>query len=259
MLFLKRLFKIRKIVFELGKSDFKNRFAGTALGLIWGFITPFMFMLMYVIVFQFILKTKSSEDFPYITWLLPGISIWMFINDSIINCTNSIRTYSYLVKKVVFPVDVIPTISLVSTSIIGLFMIIITIIVCLFYGLYPNVFLLLYYLFATLVFIISLTRLTSAIATLIPDFANVIGVLMQFVFWLTPIMWNMNMINGVALKIIKCSPFAYLVNGFRQVFGTASIKINGIYTLVFWVITILIFFWGNYVFNKSKKEFADVL
>ena len=56
-------------------------------------------------------------------------------------------------------------------------------------------------------------------------------------------------------------PFSYLVTGFRQAFmgGDIITANHGIYTIVFWVITILMFVWGNHVFNKNKKDFADVL
>ena len=56
-------------------------------------------------------------------------------------------------------------------------------------------------------------------------------------------------------------PFTYLVTAFRQAFmgGNIITAGNGIYTIVFWIITILMFIWGNHVFKKNKKDFADVL
>ena len=56
-------------------------------------------------------------------------------------------------------------------------------------------------------------------------------------------------------------PFTYLVTGMRQVFidGNIVTQGNGIYTIAFWLITISMFIWGNYIFKKSKKDFADVL
>ena len=61
--------------------------------------------------------------------------------------------------------------------------------------------------------------------------------------------------------IIKCTPFTYLVSGFREVFipGTIINENNYLYTIVFWVITIIMFVWGNSVFKRNKKDFADVL
>jgi len=61
MEFIKCIIKNRKLAFQLGRNDFKNRFANTSLGSIWGFLQPFIFMLTYVIVFQYILKTGSAR------------------------------------------------------------------------------------------------------------------------------------------------------------------------------------------------------
>ena len=109
--FIKALIQNKKVVWGIGKNDFKNRFANTSLGAIWGFLQPFVFMITYVIVFQYILRVGSSANYPYVSWFLPAMSMWMTVNDTIINASNSIRCYSYLVKKVVFPVDIIPIIS----------------------------------------------------------------------------------------------------------------------------------------------------
>ena len=62
MEFIKSIIKNKKLIWQLGKNDFKNRFASTSLGSIWGFLQPFVFMLTYAIVFQFILKTGSAGD-----------------------------------------------------------------------------------------------------------------------------------------------------------------------------------------------------
>ncbi len=263
MEFIKTLIKNRKLVAQLGKNDFKNRFAGTSLGAIWGFVSPFIFMLTYVIVFQYILKTGSAGNYPYVVWFLPGMSMWMLINDSILNASGSIRNYSYLVKKVVFPVDIIPVISLTSAGIVGIFLFIISIVVCAIYGYIINVIELIYLLIAVYALIISITRLTSAICTLVPDFVQLLGVLMQLLFWFTPIIWNISMLQGHQLlyKIVSCMPFTYLVNGFRCAFTgeTHILAMHGIPTIIFWIFVFIIFIWSNYVFKKNKKDFADVL
>ena len=261
--FIKTVIQNRKLVFQLGKNDFKNRFASTSLGSIWGFLQPFIFMLTYVIVFQFILKTPSSGNEPYAVWFKPGMAMWLCLNDSIISASNSIRAYSYLVKKVVFPVDTIPIISIIASSFVALFLFIISTVICLIFGFRPNILMAIYILVAAYAFIIAVTRFTSAVTTLVPDFSQLLNILMQLFFWFTPIVWNLNMLSGhnTLLKIVQCMPFTYLVTGFREVFieGNIVTQGHGIYTIAFWVITIAIFMWGNYIFKKSKKDFADVL
>ncbi len=262
MEFFKILFKNRKLAIQLGKNDFRNRFANTSLGSIWGFAQPFVFMMTYVIVFQYILKTGSSGEYPYIVWFLPGMSMWMSVNDAILTASNSIRNYSYLVKKVVFPIDIIPIISLTSSSFIGIFLIYMATMASIVCGYFPNILNIIYILFCAVIFVIAITRFTSALTTIVPDFSQLLNIIMQLCMWFTPIIWNLNMIEGSLVIIFKVFPFTYLVEGFRQAFISSSTIItehNGLYTIIFWIITIAMFAFGNSVFKKNKKDFSDVL
>lgn len=263
MEFIKTIIKNRKLIWQLGKNDFKNKFASTSLGSLWGFLSQFIFIITYVIVFQYILKTSRSGDVPYVVWFLPGISMWMFVQNSILSASSSIKSYSYLVKKVIFPVDTIPIISIISNSFISIFLFIISIGICMVFGYFPNLLMFIYILFASVCLIVAITRFTSALTTLVADFEQALGILMQLAFWFTPIVWNLNMVDSQPFlqKILECMPFTYLVTGFRQVFIEGNIVTQGygLYTLVFWAITIGIFLWGNHIFKKNKKDFADVL
>ena len=260
---IKDIIKNKKLIWQLGRNDFKNRFASTSLGAMWGFLQPFIFMLTYAIVFQFILKTGSSGEYPYAVWFFPGMAMWQWISDSIMTASNSIRQYSYLVKKVVFPVNIIPAISIVATSFVGLFLIAIAVLICIIYGYLPNALTLIYVIFALYCFVIAFTRFTSAVTTVVPDFANLLSIVMQLFFWFTPVIWNLGMLqeHQTILKLIQCVPFTYLVTAFRQVFINENIIFSnyGIYTIIFWSITIILFVWGNSVFKRTKKDFADVL
>ena len=179
MEYIKTLWKNKKMVWQLGKSDFKNRFASTSLGAIWGFLQPFVFMITYVIVFESILETRSSGDYQYAVWFIPAMAMWQTLNDMIMSASGSIRAYSYLVKKVVFPVDIIPNISIVASSFVGIFLFLVSVGVCIFFKRPPNILTLIYIIFAMYCFVIAFTRFTSAITTIIPDFANLLGIAMQ--------------------------------------------------------------------------------
>ena len=263
MEFIKTVWKNRKLIAQLGKNDFKNRFAATSLGAIWGFLQPFVFMIMYVIVFQFIFKQSGPSGVPYVVWFMPGMAMWMCINDGIIGASGSIRAYSYLVKKVVFPVDVIPIISLFANAFVAVFLFVVATVVCVIFKCIPNVLMIIYTIVAVYSFLVAVTRFTSAVSTLVPDFANLLGIIMQLFFWATPIVWDISMLSGheLIMKILQCMPFTYLVTAFRNSFMGENIVTsgNGVYTIIFWIITIIMFVWGNYIFKRSKKDFADVL
>ena len=263
MEFIRTSIENKGLIWQLGKNDFKNRFANTSLGSLWGFLQPFVFMITYVIVFQYILRVGSSGEYPFVVWFLPGMSMWLCINDSVTNASGSIRAYCYLVKKVVFPVDIIPLITIVASAFVSLFLFLITIIICAIFGYVLNVLLLAYAIFAAYCFLIGFTRFTAALTTLVPDFSQLLGIIMQLLFWFTPVVWNMNMLDGqpIIQQIMYCMPFTYLVTVSRQVFIEGSILTEsyGLYTIVFWLVTILMFLWGNSVFKRGKKDFADIL
>lgn len=225
MEFIKTIIKNKKLIWQLGKNDFKNRFASTSLGTIWGFLQPFIFMATYVIVFQYILKVPAAGNDPYVVWFLPGMSMWLCINDTIISASASIRTYSYLVKKVVFPVDVIPVISIVASSFVAIFLFLVAITVCCIFGYIPNFLSAIYVIISAYVFITAFTRFTSALTTLVPDFAQLLNILMQIFFWFTPVVWNLSMLAGnkILSTLMRCLPFTYLVTGFRDSFIAGNI------------------------------------
>ena len=262
MEFIRQVIKNRNLILKMGASGLKNKFSSTTLGTFWGFIQPIIFMLTYIFVFKYIMKAADSDGYPFITWILPAIAMWNFINDAIMSISSSIRGYGYLVKKVIFPIDIIPVISFVSTFIIQGTILIVVLVICMFYGVFPNIIQLLYILFAAICFIMSFTRLTAAVTTLVPDFGQLLTIAMQLLFWFTPVLWNTSMLGDRILsKILKCSPFAYIITGVRETFlGKEYILSNGYqYTVIFWMITLILFVYGNYVFKKSKKEFADVI
>lgn len=259
--YFKEVFKNRRMLFSMVKNDFTNRFANTSLGAIWGFVSPVFIIFLYVFVFEYILKLNTSGDYPYLVWFLPGMAIWTFLNEAILTTTNSIREYSFLVKKIVFPIDIIPLIKVFSNFFVGLVLIALVTAICAFNGYLPNVLLLCYYIFASLFFITGITRLFSALSTMIGDFGQIVPVIMQLMFWATPTIWNVQEVDAVIQNVVKCNPLAYLVCGMRDAFigGNILTEYHFRYTIIFWVISIVIFIYGNKVFNKNKDEFSDML
>ncbi len=250
-----------KLLFSMVKNDFVNKFSNTSLGAIWGFVSPLVLIALYAIVFEYIMKLNTSGTYPYLVWFLPGIVMWTFLNEAILQATNSIREYNYLVKKIVFPIEVIPLIKVFSSVVIALFMLVLVLVISACMGYVPNILMLLYYSFSAMFFIISLTRLTSTLAVMLGDFVQIIPVVMQIMFWATPVVWNITTVDQNIANIVKFNPLAYLICGYRETFTSGDIFFANsyIYTIVFWVINILLFIYSKKVFNKNKDEFADVI
>ena len=154
-------------------------------------------------------------------------------------------------------------ITITGNSIVSIFLFLIAAVVSIIFGYIPNILQFIYAIVAAYAFIIAITRFTSAITTLVPDFSNLLSIGMQLFFWATPVVWGLTMIaeHQTILRIMQCLPFTYLVTAVRQAFmgGNIITAGHGIYTIIFWAFTIIMFLWGNHIFKKNKKDFADVL
>ena len=105
----------RKLIWDLSKADFRKRFVGSYFGIVWMFIQPMVTVLIYFFVFQIGLKSVPPvPGVPYVLWLIPGIVPWFFFSEALNNLTGCLQEYHYLVKKVVFQVEILPIIKLLS-------------------------------------------------------------------------------------------------------------------------------------------------
>lgn len=262
MNFFSSILSNRKILFNLIKGDFKNRYLGSHLGIIWAFIQPLVMIAVYWFVFTYGLRAGRVEDVPFLVWLLAGLVPWFLMNDSIMSSSRAILDQSFLVKKIVFEVKLLPIIKIGSALMVN-FGFWLFLLICLFVnGYYPNFMWLqiIYFLICIIAFTLSSSLLLSSIMVFMQDIAQFVSILLQIMFWATPIMWNWKIIPPKFGWFIKLNPFAYIVNGIRDaLIYKIPFWIHYNITIYFWVITILMFIIGNKVFNKLRPHFADVL
>lgn len=261
--------KNQTLIWRLGKNDLKTKFAGSYLGIIWAFVQPIITVLVYWFVFQVGLRspmpvTKSGVEIPYVLWLVAGLVPWFFFADALNGGAASLTGYNYLVKKVVFEIEVLPVVRIISALFVHVFFVAFTLILFACNGLYPTWYSLqvVYYSFAMFVLVLGLSYMTSAIVVFFRDLTQIITILLQIGIWVTPIMWNINSMDvpPIVVTILKLNPMFYIVAGYRG----ALIDQTGFWespglTIYFWVVTILFFVWGSHVFKKLRVHFADVL
>lgn len=261
--FEKIIFSNWKMILNISKKEFKKEFAGSKLGILWAIIRPLAMIAVFWFVFGKLMnKNNQIEGVPYIAWLVSGYVPWIFISDNIVSGASSIRNSSFLVKKVKFPVEILPSIRLLISFYTFAILLILNFIIfatsgCLFN---INLLKLIYAIVATVIFLSALSRLTSTWVVMSVDILHGIGVILQFLFWMAPVMWNTSDIAGMPMvsKIAKINPFYYLVTMFRDAYlGTHEVSL--LYSLYFIVITILLFIFGSKVYKKFRPEFDDVL
>ena len=260
--FLTSIFQNKTLLWSLTINDFKQRYLGNLLGITWAFIQPTVTILIFWFVFQVGFKAQPIDDVPFILWLLAGMIPWFFFAEGLSSGTNSIVANNFLVKKVVFRVSLLPIVPLLSALVIHAFFIFFMFGMFIFYGYSPSLYWLQipYYLFATAVLLLGLSWLTSSIVVFFKDIGQIVAMIIQFGFWLTPIFWSMKMVPERYQWIIELNPMVYIINGYRESMIYQQWFWNDFnMTIYFWVVTGVIFMLGGLTFKKLRPHFADVL
>lgn len=258
------LFHNRALILSLSKNDFKTKYAGSCLGIVWAFVQPIVTILVYWFVFSVGLKAGNVMDYPFVLYLISGIVPWFFFQDALNGGTNALIEYNYLVKKVVFKISVLPIVKIISALYVHGFFVIFSLIICACYGYYPSLYTLqlIYYSACTFMLVLGLVYATSAIVIFFRDLSQIIGIFLQVGIWLTPIMWDLSILSDhpLLMKLFKLNPMYYIVSGYRDsMLSHVWFTEHWGWTLYFWVVTIALFGLGTVIFKRLKVHFADVL
>lgn len=254
----------RKLIFQLARNDFKKKYAGSYLGIVWAFVQPVVTIMVYWFVFGLALRNPTPRPVPFVLWLIAGLVPWFFFQDGLVNGTNALLEYNYLVKKVVFRIDILPMVKVVSAIFVHLFFVLVTLILYTAMGYFPTIYTLqvIYYTFCVFVLVLGLSYMTSSVVVFFRDLTQVINIALQVGVWMTPIMWSLDDvgIGGILAKILKLNPMFYIVQGYRDAF------VNNVWfwerpwlSLYFWIVTLVFWLIGTRLFKKLKVHFADVL
>jgi teichoic acid transport system permease protein len=259
----------KKLVFQLAKNDFRTRFAGSYLGIFWAFVQPVITIFVYWFVFEKALRagtqvTKAGISVPYVLWLIAGLIPWFYFSEAYSSGTNAMLEYSYLVKKVVFTIDILPVVKVVSALFVHLFFIGFTVVVYALNGFFPTVYMLqmLYYSFAMILLVTAQVYFSAAIVVFFRDLSQIINIVMQIGVWFTPIMWNIDAMNlsRPVTFILELNPMYYVVMGYRDaLINNVWFWEHGTLTVYFWALVVVLFIIGSVVFRRLKVHFADVL
>lgn len=259
------LFQSRHLIWKLAKNDFKKRYAGSYMGALWAMLQPVVTIAMYYIVFDKIMGNsinRGTGEIPFVLFLTAGLVPWFYFSEALNSGTNALLEYNYLVKKVVFKISVLPIIKIIAATFIHVFFVCVMLVVAVIYGYYPTIYTLqiFYYSICLFLFVLALSYTTCSIVVFFKDLSQIINIGLQIGIWVTPIMWNLNILDNKWIVILKLNPLVYIVNGYRSaVYGREWFFRDFFSTMYFWIITTVIFGIGALIFKRLKVHFADVL
>lgn len=243
--------------------DIKQRYTGSALGLLWFFIQPISMILIYTFVFSFVLKAKLGPEFGglnFSVWLVSGLVPWMFFNEVIVRSTGSLIDNASLIKKTIFNTKW----TVFSYLLSGLFsFIVFNLVVILLLIIFKvpitwNITLIFPYAIVLSIFMFGMSLALSALNVYLRDINQFLSVFLNVWFYLTPIVYPINIIPTQYRFFIEINPLYHFINNFRLiVLATGEMNISSFLYMTCWALCSIYF--GLKIFNKLKDGFADVL
>lgn len=254
-------------ILKLAVADLKKTYSGSTLGWSWAIIKPSVTLFVFWFAFSIGLRVRMGpEGFSFFQWLLAGMVAWFFISDIWSSGADSMRKYRYLITKIKFPVEVIPTFVCLSTLLVHFVLLAIVMGIFVVYGDYPDEYYLQLPLYLLLMFLMATgwSLLSGVIASLSKDFLNLVRTFRTAIFWLSGIMWDpkADAVSDITWlqTALAFNPVTYIVNGYRECF---IYKVwffeRPVHLAIFLGETILVWVLAIWIYKKAKHDLPDVL
>ena len=253
-------------IFKLATADLKKTYNGSALGWAWAVIKPLTTILVFWFAFSMGLRSgKNIYSVPYVLWIIAGMVPWFFLREMLTEGAGALRRYKHLVTKMTFPISTIPGFVNIAHFYVHLFLLGLMIIIYNLLGVHPSIYYLQLPIYLVLIFLFGWiwAFFSSLLSAMSKDFLNFVKSSTSALFWLSAVMWDVNLIparHHWVRVILKFNPVTFFSEGYRNVFVFKKwIWENP--TDLACILTVYLFFaaLGLWAYRKLIKEIPDVI
>lgn len=264
VLMAENLWKYREFILSCVKRDFKSRYTGSVLGVLWSVFQPLAMILVYTVIFSQVMKSKLSGmeavPFAYSIYLCAGVLNWNLFQDMLFGCVNVFLNNANLMKKVSFPRICLPAIA-VSNSLLNyiigfsLFLVFMLLI-----GKFPwSTFLfVLLGLLVQITFTVGLGIGLGVLNVFFRDIGQMLNVVLQFWFWFTPVVYPLKIVPERLAWLMELNPMYHIVSVYQSVFVYNQVPQLGKLAAVF-ILSLLLGAWSLRIYRKHVGELVDEL
>src|ERR1700704_3865722 len=218
---LSNLFRYRGLIQSLVARELKARYRGSVLGFFWSFVNPLLLLLVYSFVFSTIMPNTTKDIQPYALFMFCGILPWTWFSSALSEATNSLIAGGNLIKKVLFPAEILPVVSVLTNMVkffLGLFILVPSLI---YFGRLHLSFYLLWFPVAVivqLVFTLALGLFLSALTVHFRDIRDLLANILTLWFFSTPIIYSWQQDNVRKYKhLFDLNPVTHLAISYQEV------------------------------------------
>lgn len=258
-----QLYRHQELIRTLVRKDVVGRYRGSFMGLFWTVLHPVFNLLLYSFLFGFILKVRfTNQGVPadFTLYLLCGMLPWLAFSEGLNRAVGSMLENVNLVKKVVFPLEILP-VNVVIAALVGeAFAAIVLIlgIVVTQHHVPWTVLLVPLVLIPQVLLTMGLAWFCASVGVFVRDLAQFISLGLTAWMFATPIMYPESMVPEKLSLLLKINPMAVFVSVYRGLFLEGRL-VHWKLLIVWTLLSLLVFLAGYAWFTKTKKAFADVL
>lgn len=259
--FVRKLVLQRNLIWNFVRRDLRARYVGSLMGFFWAVIHPLVLLASYSFVFSIVFQIRpyqsATENFAL--YLFCGILPWLYFQDTLARSCTSVTDHAHLIRKTVFPSEILPVSLLLSNLVYHLIGVGILCLVLAASGLLKwTVLFLPLFLGALMLLCLGLGWFTAAIQVFVRDAAQILSVVLVFWFWLTPVFYSLDQVPDQYRPYLQANPLAMAVHGYRDCLLEGRLPAWQ-ELAVLWLLAAVAFTAGGLVFRVTKREFADVL
>lgn len=260
---LSNIYAGRHILRTMVIKDIKSRYAGSLFGPLWIIATPLYQILLYTFLFSVILRMRFEEGSgtsSFVVYLLAGLIPWLFFAEATTRGISAFIDNAHIIKKVKFPIEICVVTSIISSAVTFIIYMVFYLIMLVGMGIldYQTMPLFILPVIIEILLIAGLSFGLGSIAVFFRDITQAIAMILNLVFFLTPIVYPASAIPAKLKWLFNVNPFYFIVEMSRNVLvrGRIPDSVSIIYPSVF---SLMIFLTGYYVFSRTKEAFKDIL
>jgi lipopolysaccharide transport system permease protein len=252
------------LIWQLTRSEIIGRYRGSLLGILWSFAIPLLMILVYTFVFSYIFQARwgneTSSKAEFSIFLFSGLTIYSLFSECIVKAPSLIISNVNYVKRVVFPLEILAWVSLLSS----LFQFVLsTVVLILFYfmlnlNLHWTILYLPLIVFPLILLTMGVSWILASLGTYMRDVGQSVGILTTILLFMSPIFYPASVLPQELRPYMFLNPLTFIIEQYRDIliFGNSPAWIRlGLYTLISMSIAASGFYW----FQKTRKGFADVI
>lgn len=256
-----------ELVRQFSIRSVEERTRGSALGVLWTLLVPFILMCLYTFVFGILFQgsfhpEEREDPLVFGIGIYIGLAILGLVNESMGQAPTAVLSQANLVKKVVFPVEVLPLTSVTFPALQMLSGLVIAGVALVVIGHSPSMawFWIPILVFPLALFAVGLSWLLSSLSVYFRDIAQVTRILTQVLFWASGIFFAAHTVKAypVAWAVLKWNPILLVIDEVRNVM-IWGLPVSEVRVLYLYALGICMFYFGFYVFSRLKRGFADVI